>query len=209
MQLQYRIPNTEILNRCKITGVEVMIMQSQLRWCGHVHQMPDSRIPKQLLYGQLEDSARSQGGQRKRYKDHLLLTLKSCDISNSSWVSIASDRLQWRHLCHSSLVQFENHCIASLDDRRTRRKNQARASNPTVNIFSCMTCGRTCTSQISMYAHQKQCNSISAMDRRSRVTASASSISTTSSIPPFTCSTCGRACTSRIGMFAHQRVCHP
>ena len=189
-----------------ITGVEVMIMQSQ---CGHVHRMPDSCIPEQLLYGQLADSDRSQGGQRKHYKDHLRLTLKSCDISNSSWESIALDRLQWRHLCHSSLVQFKNHCIARLDDRRTCRKNQARASNPTVNIFSCMACGRTCTSQIGMYAHQKQRNSTSAMDGRSRATASASSISTSSFIPPFTCSTCGRTCTSRIGMFADQRVCHP
>jgi len=206
-----RIPNTEILNRCKITGVEVMITQSQLRWCGHVHvhRMPYSRIPKQLLYGQLADSARSQGGQGKRYKDHLRLTLKSCDISNSSWEPIASDRLQWRHFCHSSLVRFENHRIASLDDRRTHRKNQARASNPTVNIFSCMTCGRSCTSQIGMYAHQKQCNSTNAVDRRTLVTASASSISTSSSIPPFTCSTCGCTCTSCIGIFAHQRVCHP
>jgi len=130
VQWQDRIPNTEILNRCKITGVEVMIMQSQLRWCGHVHRMPDSRIPKQLLYGQLADSARSQGGQRKRYKDHLRLTLKSSDISNSSWESIASDWLQWRHLCHSSLVQFENHRIASLDDLvhagRTKQGRQIR-----------------------------------------------------------------------------------
>jgi len=46
VQWQDRIPNTEILNRCQITGVEVMIMQSQLRLCGHVHRMPDSRIPK-------------------------------------------------------------------------------------------------------------------------------------------------------------------
>jgi len=74
----------------------------------------------------------------------MYVTLKSWDTSNSSWESIASDRLQWRHLCHSSLVQFENNRIASLDDRRSRRKNQARASNPTVNNFCCVTCGRTC-----------------------------------------------------------------
>ena len=53
-----------------------------LCWCGHVHRMPDSRILKQLLYGQLTGSTRSQGGQRKRYKDYLRLTLKSCAISN-------------------------------------------------------------------------------------------------------------------------------
>ena len=73
---------------------------------------------------------------REVNKDHLRLKpLKSCDIPNSSWESIASDRLQWRHLCHRSVVQFENQCIASLDDRSTRRKNQARASNLTVNIL--------------------------------------------------------------------------
>ena len=87
-----------------------MIMQSQLRWCGHVHRMPDSRIPKQLLYGQLADSARSHGGQRKRYKDHLRLTLKFCDIYNSSWESIASDRLQWRHI--SAIAHWHNSKIS-------------------------------------------------------------------------------------------------
>ena len=41
-------------------------------------------------------------------------------------------------------------------------------------------CGRTCTSQIGMYAHQKQCNDTSAMDRRPRATTSAGSTSTSS-----------------------------
>ena len=49
---QDRLPNIEILDRCNITGIEAMLMQSHLCWCGHVHRMPDSRIPKQLLYGQ-------------------------------------------------------------------------------------------------------------------------------------------------------------
>ena len=140
--------------------------------------------------------------------------LKSSDISNSSWESIASDRLQWRHLCHTgtSLVQFENHRIASLivvHAGRTKHGRQIRLWTFLVCRSAMYRCdhrswGRTCTSQIGMYAHQKQCNSTSAMYRRSRATASAGSISTSLSIPQFTCSTWGRTCTSGIGMFVHQ-----
>jgi len=160
VQWQDRIPNTEILNRCEITGVEVMIMQSQQRWCGHVHRMLDSRIPKQLLYGQLAEIGRSQGSQRKRYKHYLCLTLKSCDISNSSWESVASDRLQWRHLWYNSKISVSPAWTIVVHAGRTKQGRQIG-----LNIFSCMTCGRTCTSQIGMYARQKQCNSTSAMDR--------------------------------------------
>ena len=58
---QDKMPNTDVLERCKITGSESMLMRLQLRWCGHVYCMPDCRTPKQLLHGQLTDSTRSQG----------------------------------------------------------------------------------------------------------------------------------------------------
>ena len=154
-----RLPNTKILDRCNITGIEAMLMQSQLRWCGHVHRMPDSSIPKQLLYGQLTGSTRSQGGQRKRYKDYLLLTLKSCDISNLTWDTV-SDRAKWLRLCHSSLDKFEIQLIANLEDRRARRKDPTSAQKSTVGTFSCEHCGRTCrpTSKIGMFANRRSCN---------------------------------------------------
>ena len=140
---QDRLSNTEILDCCNITGIEAMLMLSQLRWCGHVHRMPDSRIPKQLLYGQLTGSTRSQGGQRKLYKDYLRLTLKSCDISNLTWDSTASGRAKWRRLCHSSLDKFESQRIANLEDCRARRKDPTSAQKSTVGTFSCEHCGRT------------------------------------------------------------------
>jgi len=185
-----------------------MLMQSQLRWCGHVHRMPDSRIPKQLLYGQLTGSTRSQGGQRKRYKDYLRLTLKSCDISNLTWDSTASDRAKWRRLCHSSLDQFESQRIANLEDRRACRKDPTSAQKSTVGTFSCEHCGRTCTSKIGMFAYRRSCNPSSTTVCQPRAATSSDVTSTASSTTVLTCSNCGRTCSSRIGMFSHQRVCH-
>ena len=43
-----------------------------LRWTGHVIRMPDERLPKKVFYEEKEGK-RSQGGQRKHYKDSLKL----------------------------------------------------------------------------------------------------------------------------------------
>jgi hypothetical protein len=50
---QDRITHLEVLDRAETTSIEAMIMKAQLRWTGHVIRMDDSRIPKQLLYGEL------------------------------------------------------------------------------------------------------------------------------------------------------------
>ena len=168
--------------------------------------MPDSRIPKQLLYGQLTGSTRSQGGQWKRCKDYLRLTLQSCDISNLTWDSTASDRAKWRRLCHRSLDKFESRRIANLEDRRARRKDPTSAQKSTVE--TCEHCGRMCTSKIGMFAHQPSCNPSSTTVCQPRAATSSEVTSTASSKTVLTCSNCGRTRSSRIGMFTHQRVCH-
>ena len=38
--------------------------------------MPDERLPKKILYGELQVGKRSHGGQKKRYKDTLKASLK-------------------------------------------------------------------------------------------------------------------------------------
>ena len=68
---QDMIPNTEVLQRCAQTGIEQHIKRAQLRWSGHLVRMADDRIPKDVFYGELDAGHRTQGGQRKRYKDVL------------------------------------------------------------------------------------------------------------------------------------------
>jgi len=76
-----KVPNTDVLRICDITGIEMMLLQEQLRWVGHVVRMPDIRIPKQVFYREVEAGRRLPGGPVKRYKDSLKTNLKACDIT--------------------------------------------------------------------------------------------------------------------------------
>jgi len=81
MKRRDKVPNTDVLRICDITGIEAMLLQVQLCWVGHVVRMPDIRIPEQLFYGELEASRRLPGGLVKRYKDSLKTNLKACGIT--------------------------------------------------------------------------------------------------------------------------------
>ena len=60
--------------------MHTVLKLAQLRWTGHVIRMPDERLPKKVFYGELQEGKRSQGGQKKRYKDTLKASLKDFDI---------------------------------------------------------------------------------------------------------------------------------
>ena len=81
--------------------------RNQFRWCGHVYRMSDTRIPKQLLYGQLPDAKRHAGGQRKRYKDQLRVFFKWCNLDHMKWETLAEDRSAWREECYNAVNGFE------------------------------------------------------------------------------------------------------
>ena len=76
-----RITIAEVLERSQSTGIEALLIASQLRWAGHVWRMGDERIPKQLLYGELWEGERHREGQRNRFKDTLKHNMKQCGIS--------------------------------------------------------------------------------------------------------------------------------
>ncbi len=87
-----RRTNISILEEANKTSITTTIMQYQLRWTGHVIRMPNTRLPKQILYSQLKEGSRATGGQNKCYKDNIKAILKKFHITSCNWEHIALDR---------------------------------------------------------------------------------------------------------------------
>ena len=81
--------------------MHTVLKLAQLRWTGHVVGMPDERFPKKVFYGELQEGKRSQGGQKKRYKDTLKASLKG------SWEQKAQERSKWRGLINKEAALYE------------------------------------------------------------------------------------------------------
>ena len=84
-------------------SIYTLLKLAQLRWAAHVTRMPDERLPKKILYGELQVGKRSHGGQKKRHKD----TLKAFNIPTESWEQSAQDRTKWRGLIKGELVNVK------------------------------------------------------------------------------------------------------
>jgi len=109
-----KVPNTDVLRICDITGIEAMMLQAQLRWVGHVVRMPDIRIPKQVFYGELEAGRRLPGGPVKRYKDSLKTNLKACGITPRDINTAPLQSNSWSARCQTAVASFEADRINSL-----------------------------------------------------------------------------------------------
>ena len=153
---QDKITNCEVLRRCECTGIEAILISNQLRWVGHVKRMSDDRIPKQLLYGELRDGKRTQGGQRKRYKDTIKHNLKACGIQVDDWESIVEDRQLWRASTKSGVELFEANRCSALQDKRAKRKARHLESDTAASSYVCAICNRDCHSRIGLYSHARK-----------------------------------------------------
>ena len=107
-------------------SIHTLLKLAQLRWTGHVTRMPDERLPKKILYGELQVGKRSHGGQKKRYKDTLKASLKDFNIPTESWEQIAQDRTKWGGLIRRGAGEYEVKRINEAEQKRAQRKARAR-----------------------------------------------------------------------------------
>ena len=119
--------------------------------------MPDERLPKKVLYGELQEGKRSQGGQKKHYKDTLKASFKNFNIPTESWEQAAQDRTKWRYLMNKGASQFEAKRICEAERKRKERKARAKgpSSDSAQSEFTCSICNRQFRAKIGLHSHQR------------------------------------------------------
>ena len=152
---QDKIPDTEVLSRTELPSIHTLLKRAQIRWAGHLVRMPDTRLPKRLFYGELAEGKRSQGGQKKRYKDTLKTSLKCFNIDPGTWETVALDRSAWRSQTNRGAAYYENHRIAAAQRNRELRKSRATSSSAMSTDHLCPTCGRAFHARIGLIGHSR------------------------------------------------------
>ena len=153
LRWQDKVPNTEVLKQTNFPSIITIMHKAQLRRAGQVSHMPDDHIPKQLLYGELCRGNCTVGGQRKRFKDSLKVSLKDLNISTESWESLASDRPSWCHLIIKGAHAAEEHRSLQAEQKRAARKARATSTNSTAPTHFCPTYRRGFIAWIGLISH--------------------------------------------------------
>ena len=96
----------------------------KISWRAHVPDtevlQEDTRMPKQVLFGELRQGKRPECKPKQRYKDCLKDTLKKVRIDINTWEDLAKDRGKWRKVFVNRVKDFEE---------RSRRYAEAKGAS--------------------------------------------------------------------------------
>ena len=105
--------------------------------------MENGRIPKDLLYGELETGRRPTGQPQLRYKDICKRDLQAHCINTNYWEVAATERDDWRLTIKLLLSHYEETQRVKVEEK-CFKKTVCLASGPAAFIYSKF--GRVCHS---------------------------------------------------------------
>ena len=125
--MYHKVPNFQVLEKCKIMSINSMLDLNKLRWVGHVTRMEDHRIPKRMLYGRLARGS-SQQGNHLTYINSVRKTLRACDLYDLPLEVKTCNRTGWRRIVKAGIFKADEDYRSLLEERyiRTRGYEQVR-----------------------------------------------------------------------------------
>ena len=87
------VSNVTILSQCQIPSIDSQLRSNRLRWFGHVCRMPNSRLPKVMMFGQVKGT-KCRGRPRSIWNDVVLCDLHHLNIRRP--FRDAQDKPAWR-----------------------------------------------------------------------------------------------------------------
>ena len=228
---QALMPDTEVLSIANVFSIDSLILLNRLRWAGHLVRLEDTRIPKQLFFGEIQGGKRRAGGPKLRFKDVLKSSLNKVNIPFKEFEALACNRSSWRSRIRKGVNVYEKKRIAHQQVKRAARKGTfvCRPDGPAV--YKCPDCDRillskaglasharihkprTYTNYDAMLVHQckicnKICKSAVGLKLHLRVHKDANVVTNTDPGLKFVCNICQKACRSLAGLKSHFRANH-
>ena len=192
-------PDTDVLQRANTSSIEKRIINNQMRWAGHMVRLEDSRLPKQMFYGELTSGKRPNHKPKMRYKDVISKNLALLKIEESNFETLANDPKKWRESIKEGCNQFEQERIQHATLKRALKKQDHGALPADLQCnFTCSICNRICLSKAGLVSHTKS-------HERSQNQAAYNN-----HLPPRpaknACPICGKVCRSAGGLKRHMKV---
>ena len=150
--------HTTIRKMAKQQRVSTILAQRRLRFLGHLSQMPDHRLPKQLLVSAPVGGKRVVGGQKRRWNDAIATDLNRCNLSGG-WREQVQDRESWRTtIKHSAELLNEQAEIAEKSLKDLKKKRREMRITESENALHCdhPGCSFQALTQAGLTNHQRQ-----------------------------------------------------
>jgi hypothetical protein len=112
-----------------------MLSLRRLRWLGHSKRMEDGRIPKDLIYGELQLGKRSRGKPLLRYRDVCNRDMQDTNIDLVAWEQDSIDRVAWRGKIRNGIV-IKKKMIANRSETK-RLKRHTIQEDPSTARLQC------------------------------------------------------------------------
>jgi hypothetical protein len=137
----------DVLLQTDCEPIETTIRKRRLAYVGELVRLEDGRIPKMMLFAELDHGKRSRGGQPANWVSDIKQDLNEFDIDLESWFEMAKDESKWGELVAEKALLYtvKWHSKQEEEQRERHAKDAATAAAAAAGATTTTTGGATTT----------------------------------------------------------------